>query len=258
MARAVQVLRYFTDPAWAEAEGWALLSDVLLTIAQNPQFGADQQLIAFTTFCQCKLHKDQVALLYEVWKADSLTPADIEGLELDTDLRWTVLTALAAHGAVTQDDVDAALRADNTSMGVRRALTAGAALPTADNKAAVWEKLFAVEGELAGNWSVVALLDGFAWAGQDALVAPFAQRYPADLARLWEKRGGEVAATVTERAFPLWGAPAEVRQLIEELLESSTTLPSGAQRFLREGLFDLSRAQQGRALDSSLSDNSGD
>lgn len=258
MARAVQVLRYFTDPAWAEAEGWALLTDALLTIAQDPQFGADQQLIAFTTFCQCKLQEDQVALLHEVWTANSLTPAAIEGLELDTDLRWTVLTALAAHGAATQDDVDAALRADNTSMGVRRALTAGAALPTADNKAAVWEKLFAVEGELTGNWSIVALLDGFAWAGQDALVAPFAQRYPADLVRLWEKRGGEVAATVTERAFPLWGNPAEVRQLVGELLESSTTLPSGAQRFLREGLFDLARAQQGRALDSSLSDDSVD
>ena len=76
--------------------------------------------------------------------------------------------------------------------------------------------------------------------------------------RLWEKRGGEVAATVTERAFPLWGNPAEVRQLVGELLESSTTLPSGAQRFLREGLFDLARAQQGRALDSSLSDDSVD
>lgn len=252
MSRAVQVLRYFTDRAWAETEGWALLSDALLTIAQDPQFGPDQQLIAFTTFCHCKLRDDQVALLHDVWEADSLAPADIDGLELDTDLRWTVLTALAAHGAVTQDTVDAALEADNTSMGVRRALTAGAALPTAENKAAVWEKLFAVEGELAGNWSVVALLDGFAWAGQDALVAPFAQRYPADLVRLWEKRGGEVASTVTERAFPLWGNPAEVKQLVEELLESSTTLPSGAQRFLREGLFDLSRAQQARALDSSL------
>ncbi|WQD13789.1 MAG: ERAP1-like C-terminal domain-containing protein [Lawsonella clevelandensis] len=133
------------------------MTDALLTIAQDPQFGADQQLIAFTTFCQCKLQEDQVALLHEVWTANSLTPAAIEGLELDTDLRWTVLTAPAAHGAVTQDDVDAALRADNTSMGVRRALTAGAALPTAENKAAVWEKLFAVEGELTGNWSIVAL-----------------------------------------------------------------------------------------------------
>lgn len=255
MSRAVQVLRHFTDPTWAEEKGWGLLSTALLQIARNPRYGVDQQLIAFTTFCRCKLTDAQVQLLAEVREVDSLVAAGIAGLELDTDLRWTVLTALSAHGAVTEKDVDSALAADRTSMGERRALTAKAALPTAQNKARVWEDIFAVSGALASNWSVVALLDGFAWTGQDALVAPFAERYPADLARLWEQRGGEVAATVTERAFPLWGEPAEVRRLVGDMLAAPATLPaavpSGGRRFLQEGLFDLERAQKARALDSS-------
>lgn len=250
MSRALQVLRFFADPKWAEMEGWRLFSDALLTIAQQPSFGVDQQLIAFTTFCQCKLNEDQTRLLWDIWAAQSLEPANINDLQLDTDLRWTVLTALAAHGLVTQYDIDTALANDNTSMGVRRALTAGATLPTPENKAAVWEKIFAVDGDVASNWSVVALLDGFAWAGQDALVAPFANQYPTDVVRLWQKRGGEVASTVTERAFPLWGDAPTVQRLITDMLAAENDLPSGAQRFLREGLFDLARAQKGRALEA--------
>ena len=46
MSRALQVLRFFADPKWAEMEGWRLSSDALLTIAQQPSFGVDQQLIA--------------------------------------------------------------------------------------------------------------------------------------------------------------------------------------------------------------------
>lgn len=59
-----------------------------------------------------------------------------------------------------------------------------------------------------------------------------------------------MASTVTERAFPLWGDAPTVQRLITDMLAAENDLPSGAQRFLREGLFDLARAQKGRALET--------
>ena len=41
-----------------------------------------------------------------------------------------------------------------------------------------------------------------------------------------------------------------MQRLITDMLAAENDLPSGAQRFLREGLFDLARAQKGRALEA--------
>ncbi|WHF23100.1 hypothetical protein QJS66_01480 [Kocuria rhizophila] len=53
-----------------------------------------------------------------------------EGVELDTDTRWAVLTALVAAGRAGTDEIEAALREDNTETRAIAAATARAAAPT--------------------------------------------------------------------------------------------------------------------------------
>ena len=159
------------------------------------------------------------------------------------------MAALAAHGAITQQDIDAALEADSTSMGVRRAHTASAALPAADNKERVWEMLLSSGEDAPSNWTLVALLDGFAWAGQDDLLQPYVARFAVDMPSLWKRRTGEIASTFTQRAFPLWGDVNEVEAVLEKMLSDNPDLPAGARRYVQEGLFDSRRAAQARALD---------
>lgn len=251
MARGVQLLRRFVDPAWAEAEGWDRYAHMLLAIAREPQHGRDQQLIAMNALCACALPQEIVELL-ERGLDEGLSAIGVESLELDTDLRWTMMAALAAHGAVTQEDIDAALEEDSTSMGVRRAHTASAALPSAENKERVWELLLSSGEDAPSNWTLVALLDGFVWAGQDELLQPYVARYGAEMPGLWTRRTGEIATTFTQRAFPMWGAVDEVESVMEQMLAEKSDLPAGAQRYVKEGLFDIRRAAKARELDSEL------
>src|SRR5207237_1048615 len=62
------------------------------------------------------------------------------GLKVDTDLRWSIVNALAGVG---QDDglIDAELKRDPTDEGHRHAAAARAARPTAEAKEQVWASL---------------------------------------------------------------------------------------------------------------------
>lgn len=249
MNRGVQLLNRFVAPEWAAEEGWERYSRMLLDIAQNPEYGRDQQLIAVNTLCACVLPADIVEVLQQAL-TDGLDAIGVADLPLDTDLRWTITAALAAHGAVTEEQIDEQLAADSTSMGVRRAHTARAALPTADNKAKVWEQLLSTGEDAPSNWTFVALLDGFSWPGQEELLAPYLERFATDMPGLWKHRTGEIASTFTQRAFPLWGEVAEVEAAMGRLLDENPELPAGALRYVKEGLFDVRRAAEARELDA--------
>ena len=64
---------------------------------------------------------------------------ELDGLEVDTDLRWTLLTALARAGRADAERIDAELARDNTISGQEHAAAARAARPTAEAKAEAWE-----------------------------------------------------------------------------------------------------------------------
>ena len=63
---------------------------------------------------------------------DGGTP--IEGLQMDTDLRWHVLRRLVATGVADEKEIDAELDRDDTAAGQRHAAGALAARPTAAAK----------------------------------------------------------------------------------------------------------------------------
>ena len=62
----------------------------------------------------------------------------LEGLEVDTDLRWELLEGLVLVGAADEAEIDAALEADNTANGAQAAARARAAVPTAEGKLAAF------------------------------------------------------------------------------------------------------------------------
>ena len=64
----------------------------------------------------------------------------LPGLEIDTDLRWILLTALASTGYVDRARIEEELARDNTISGQENAAGAIAALPDADAKRESWEK----------------------------------------------------------------------------------------------------------------------
>ena len=64
--------------------------------------------------------------------------AHLDGLEVDTELRWRLLHRLVSRGAAGPAEIDAELDRDPTDAGERRAATCRAAIPDAAAKEAAW------------------------------------------------------------------------------------------------------------------------
>ena len=155
----------------------------------------------------------------------------VGGLAVDTELRWHLLTALAAAGQVADAAIDAELGRDATDMGARRAATARAAVPTAEAKQRAWDLLLRDRSlPLAMQRAVAA---GLWQYGQDDLAGPYADRWVDALEAIWAERTPEEAMALTaglypmtlvsdrlvaaaDRALALDGVPAHGRRLVAE------------------------------------------
>ena len=76
------------------------------------------------------------------------------GLEIDTDLRWRIVTALAAAGEIDADGpatpfIDAEVQRDPTAAGKRHGAQAAAARPQPHVKEEAWTTV--VEDDTAGQ-----------------------------------------------------------------------------------------------------------
>jgi aminopeptidase N len=174
--------------------------------------------------------------------------ADVPGLEIDTDLRWDIVGALATHCA--DDDgalIDAELERDATDIGQRRAAARRASRPTAEAKADSWERMHSGELNLA---SLRAVVSGFAAFGQEDLVRPYVEPYFAELGRLWEDRPREEALTMIGGLYPgTVVEPATVAATDAAL--AAEALPGPVRRILVEGKDGVERALRARAADRS-------
>jgi aminopeptidase N len=139
-----------------------------------------------------------------------------EGVVLDVDLRWRVLTRLAAAGATDPDEVDAALAAEPT--GAARVSHAGAraSLPTAEAKSWAWRRF---TGEVSvPNYELKATGGGFWRWGQEAVTDPYVVRYFDDLPETVRVRSGWVLADAAEHFFPGTSVTPETLDRAEALV----------------------------------------
>ena len=121
LLQAQTALGSYADPEWAESKGWPAFADRLLELARGAAAGSDHQLAFVNALCTSLLSAAQVSVLTDLLERD---PADLglAGLTIDTDLRWRIVTALAAAGAIDADGpktpfIDAEVQRDPTSAG---------------------------------------------------------------------------------------------------------------------------------------------
>ena len=94
----------YAEPGWAAQTGWPTVSAALHDLAVGAEPGSDTQLAAVQSFAGAKLDSAQLAEIAG-WRDGS---APLAGLTVDTDLSWTLLGALVAHGAAGDAEIDAA------------------------------------------------------------------------------------------------------------------------------------------------------
>jgi len=172
---------------------------------------------------------------------------DLDGLAVDADLRWTLLSALAKNGRADADRIDEELARDNTISGQEHAAAARALRPTAEAKAEAWEAAM-VRDDVA-NETQRSIVLAFSAFGQDEVLAPYVEKYLTAADTMWEDKGTQRASTALEFIFPKHLASQDLLDRLDQWLEQSPANPA-AKRYVRENRDDIARALRAQAKDA--------
>ncbi|MGD8214433.1 aminopeptidase N [Aestuariimicrobium sp. Y1814] len=181
--------------------------------------GSDHQL-AFANALVGGVHTPGGTDLLQAWLTGEETP---EGLEIDTDMRWRVLVALARQGVVGRDEVAAELERDNTISGAEQAAGVLSAMADEQTKAEAWQRATAEPGIPNGTHRQVC--QHFWQFDQQELLAPYKERYLEVAEAIsegrdgWEQRGHAAVDAVLTLLFPVDADQAYVERVDQWLAE---------------------------------------
>lgn len=206
--------------------------------------GSDAQLHFVKAFAQhagTAAQLDDVAgLLAGSWVLDGLT--------VDQDLRWELLTSLVAGGRAGQSEIDAELERDHTASGQRAAAAATAAVPTAAAKEAAWQRIV-VEGTLS-NAIQGAAIQGFTRVHDVALLEPFAERYLQAVPEVSKSRTHALAQQILVGLYPSRLISEETVRRTDEFLAGLDPEAAAVRRTLLENRDGVVRALKAQAADA--------
>ncbi|WP_203335999.1 aminopeptidase N [Nocardioides limicola] len=236
---AQTAVNYYTAPAdaGALAAEWETGLRGLLAEAEP---GSDHQLAfvrAFAAAVRSEPGLDLVAGLLD-------GTAAIDGLTVDTDLRWALLGALSRTGRADEARIAAELAQDQTISGQERAAAVRAVRPTAEAKAEAWRD--AIERDDVANETQRNIAASFAVAGQVDVLAPYLEKYLTCADTIWEDKGVQRASTALQYMFPMPLLSEATLARIDEWLENSPANPA-AKRYVAEGRSDMARALAAQA-----------
>ncbi|MFB7556563.1 aminopeptidase N [Streptomyces brevispora] len=170
------------------------------------------------------------------WLTEGTVPG---GPELDPELRWRILTRLAALGAVDESIIAAELDQDPSATGQEGAARCRAALPTPEAKAAAWQAMFTDDS--LSNYLFIATAQGFWQPEQTDLVSDYVPRFYPEATALAVRRGPAIAEATGRCAFPTYAIDANSLHLGEQALTDQALIPA-LRRKLADQIDDLRRA----------------
>ncbi len=171
----------------------------------------------------------------------------LDGLDIDQDLRWILLTALAANGHADRARVLEELAGDNTISGKERAAAALAVIPSAEDKATAWND--ATVRDDVPNETQRSIAYVFDTSEQQDVLAPYLEKYLRAADTIWEDKGVQIASTALEYMFPRALTSQETLDRVDAWLASSAANPA-AKKYVREARADIARALAARARDA--------
>ena len=252
LLQAQSALTSYADPGWATENGWPAFADALLDLARESAPGSDHQLAFVNALCSSVLSPNHVAVLSTLLDNEPAA-VNMPGLVIDTDLRWRIVTALAAAGVIDADGaesrfIDAEAQRDPTAAGQRHALEASTARPQPAVKESAWEEV--TEDDTLPNVTARSMVGAFAQPGQGEVLKPFSAKYFGAISGVWERRSSEVAQTVVIGLYPSWDISEAGLDAADSFLADKDVPPS-LRRLVLEGRASVERALRARAFDIS-------
>lgn len=251
LLQAQTALNAYAEPGWAAVEGWPAFATRLVELARAADAGSDHQLAFVNALCASVLSGPQLDLLSDLLAADPAGQG-LPGLQVDTDLRWRIVAALAAGGRIDADGqatpfIDAEAQRDPTATGLRHAVAASAARPQAEVKSQAWREV--IEDDTLPNITARAIIAGWNQPGQRELLKEYTQRYFGTIDKVWERRSSEVAQTVVVGLYPSWDISTEALEAADWFL-GGLHVPPALRRLVLEGRAGVERSLRARKFDA--------
>jgi aminopeptidase N len=222
----------------------AQLEEALAGLVADAEPGSDHQLAfvrAYSSAVFSAAGADRIA----GWLDGRDLP---EGLAVDTDLRWTLIVALARLGKIGADEIDDELTRDTTITGQERAAQARAARPTAEAKEEAWR--IAVESEDTPNETQFRTILGFQQPGQEDLLRPYVEKYLSAAKDVYTRLGSSMGENVLVYLSPRHLADqSALDALTGWLATESSAVDAPTLRYVTEAQADLTRAIAAQAKD---------
>jgi aminopeptidase N len=221
------------------------VADGLWRLAQNAQAGSDAQLQFTKFFAQFARNDKQLTSV-----ADLLSgKAQLDGLDIDTDLRWELLTALSVGGKATKERIDVELEADNTANGQKAHAAAIAGMPDPKSKQELFDKL--VNTDQMSNALVNSASLAFGRVLDTSVLEPFVDQYFSKVLSIWENKSYHMAEYLLVNLFPVALANQALADQTEQFLKNpELTSKPALKRIIVENLANVQRALVAQATDS--------
>ncbi|MEV4667172.1 aminopeptidase N [Microbacterium sp. LWO12-1.2] len=236
IANAAYAVRHFVvderrgqeQRAWTETT-WAAL--------QRADAGSDAQLSWARAVAGASAYDD----LHSADLRGMLDGAAPEGLTVDPDLRWQILTALVTTGHATGDDIEAEAAGDDTGSGRTAARRARASRPDPDVRRAAWDAAW--DDLMLSNDHLDAEIAGFRAGGRRDLIEGFDTTYFERIGAAWSSRSIELARRLVIGLFPA----TDSLTLVDTWLAANTAAPAALRRIVIEQRDHLARELRVRA-----------
>ena len=211
-------------------------------LAQAAAGGSDAQFQLVKAFASLASTSEHADILQSLREGNSA----LDGLTIDTDLSWELLSGLALCGRATPLDIDEALSQDNTSNGQQAAARARSLLPTTQAKRAVFDQL--VGSDETPNAIVRSLTLGYDLVNDPSVLEPLVDDYFAMLESMWNKRTYKIAEYLAEGLYPSSLVSADLVTKSRDWLESHPLIPA-LRRIVEESVAGVERALAVQAVD---------
>ncbi|MCU1512922.1 MAG: aminopeptidase [Microbacteriaceae bacterium] len=219
------------------------VGDALWAMAGRAQAGSDAQFQFVKFFANIASTDSHVAAIRGLMDGT----AGLDGLEIDTDLRWELLEGLVLNGAASDAEIDAALEADNTSNGQQAAARARATVPTFTAKKAAFDSL--VDTADLPNTIVRATAVGYQHVNDPSSLEATVAPYFTMLNDIWKNRSYKIAEYIIVGLYPSALASESLVAATRQWLDANPEVPA-LRRMVIESLAGVERALMVQAKDA--------
>lgn len=224
-------------------------------LAQAAAAGSDEQFQLLTSYLSMAAGPEFARRAVGFLDGSLVLP----GLEIDNDLRWSIIFAQAKAGAIDTAGIEAELAKKDTTENREHAYFAKAAVPTAEAKAWAFDQ--ALHNDQLTNSQLEAVANGFgANANNPELYSGYVSRFFDSIDWIWDHKTfhmseGLICPLNGYGLYPVFAHAADLVQAGQAWLESHPEAPKALRGMVQQNLDGSERVLRVQKYNEEIQEN---